>query len=283
MNEFTVQLERGGVLEFPTPPFSLPSLDERNLLMNTELPQRFTKQLTYQIQDGSITGLRLNNQFDSLKQIFEQSLQSVTTWLESLLENYASHLRPLRILYHPFEEALRTLPWDEREDVLHLDNVDELLSQGGRLLSVQVNFHPEKDRILVTSDALRSLLMNHSARAGLWEPEATNWAKRAIQSLPRLLRWGQQDAQVESMYRRFLSFVRSDERIQERSVRHVRKMCSNSVWIWMPDGLTHAVLRGQHVIELQFCVNSSGLYCPEESPSALFNQLLQGSSGNRAA
>ncbi|MCE9534521.1 MAG: Kdo hydroxylase family protein [Planctomycetes bacterium] len=195
---------------------------------------------------------------------------AATGWLANELSEYTGKWVRDRVSLRTEEEAVRPTH-HSRNDLLHVDNFSSRPAGGRRILRLFVNLNPVEPRVWITSEKFEALLARYLRRNRLpnWTPQ--EWTE-SLSSLQRLLHrdWSGRPA-YDSFMLKLQSMLRADEEFQEKSPKRIWKFPPGSGWLLFADGLSHAVLRGQHAIEHSFFVPISALVKPERAP---LNQLI---------
>lgn len=291
------RLERGELVYFPQCPFALPAQADLEFLQAQRVDSR-SRHIAW------LPGLMERDRHDSggnaagvtgavardpvsiqrLANILKDFSHRAQDWLSGNLPEYARSGLPESATLRTEEVATRRLPFELREDLLHLDCVQSAPATQGRTLKLFVNICPAEARVWVTSDSLTRLLERFGNKAGLPIQGSLWWA---WQMGGGLLRWFDADERRRQAYdqflKRFPAFLKANDRFQERGPKRFWHMAPGSAWLIMSDGLAHADLRGKLALGLTQYINSSSLICPELAPAALLHRFCEETGRRRAA
>lgn len=277
------RLERGGLLFFPTAPFSLPSGPDLDFLQTLQLARRTDKAISYDPAAGKISGCRDTNEA-RLSELLTRFAQGVTSWLAQTFPSYAAHFRPDRVSFRPEEEATRRLRQTARNDLLHIDAFPNRPSSGDRVLRVFANVSPTESRIWLTSDPFAAVLDRYGAEVGLPARHMGGWFDHLGWGSLRALRSAHRPRSAyDAFMLRLHDYLKRSDEFQERSRKRRWQFPPGSAWLAFTDACTYADLRGRFALEHSFFVSPGGLLLPEESPAALLDCFAKRQNTTRAA
>jgi hypothetical protein len=262
------RLERGELVEFAESPFALPHEEEIDFLCSLELSSRTRKHVTFNPVTEEFSGVSLRREERRLilKRVLSNFSRAVCDWLKEVLPEYTLGTTPDRVTFRTEEEAVRTLRFSARNDLLHIDSFPNRPTFGKRILRVYLNLNPTDDRVWSVSERYESLLDRYRKEHRLPSRTRDEWV-----SIPsawhRLL---QGDWVPRSRYDEFQlklhHFLKRDDRFQDRASRTYRRFPPRSCWLLFSDGLAHADLRGRFAVEHSFFVSPRVLTETESSP-----------------
>lgn len=263
------RLEAGEIISFPEPSSQLLPDADREFLIG----QRVSSAARHIIFDPATATVHhsANSEIEStarLGQVFERFSSQATAWLAGLLPNYAPAWQVSSLSLRTEEEATRRLRFGQREDLLHLDPFPEGASRGRRLLRLFLNLNPTEPRVWATSDKLDRLLERFGGDTGFPALEDRSWAWQLRQGVSRLLDARQRGRSTgDEFLLRLQDYLKANDRFQERGPKRFWHFAPGSAWLVMTDGLSHAVLRGRHALEMSIYVDAATLACPELAPA----------------
>ena len=263
------RLESGELVDFTQSPFPLPSPEDQVFLRQQTLAHRSTAAIEWHTADRQLIGHRVQSSLESerLGLILDQFTQSLTAWLSAIVPAYTADWTPSPTLFHPEEEAIRSLGFQHRKDLLHLEQPSHEYSHGRRLLRVMVNLHPEESRVWTTAETFPELLERYLVEHRISDRTIEQWSQP--NGWPRL--WTS-DRKSESPFDRFSRkldhFLKTDDAFQDKARRRFWHFAPESAWVLFADGLSHAELRGQFALEQTFLIPLESLHAPELSPIA---------------
>jgi hypothetical protein len=273
------RLERGEILYFPESPFPLPSGEESALLRDQVLVGGRHKNICYDPQARTLSGLRPGSmaQSPAVQSALADFAARASTWLASAFPGYADGWRPDRVSFRPVEEATRKLRLTARNDLLHIDAFPTRPTHGYRILRLFANLDTTSPRVWITSDTFAALLGRFAADIGLptrrmvrRNQRTSSWLSvlPGAQVLFPKLRHGAYDRFMLRLHH----FLKGNEEFQQRARRRFWKFAPGSAWLVMTDGVSYAELRGRYALEHSFFIAPQRLALPDESPAALLEQ-----------
>jgi hypothetical protein len=134
------------------------------------------------------------------------------------------------------------------------------------LLRLFVNINQVEERVWITSERFAALLQRYQETSRIPSLSLEEW-ERPLGGLQRLLQrdWSGRPA-YDALMLKLQQWLRADDDFQERASKQIWRFPPGSAWLLFADGLSHAVLRGQHALEHSFFVPGQALVCPEMSP-----------------
>lgn len=278
------RLERGELVEFADPPFELPPEDEMDFLRSLELSSRTRKQIAFNpsTEDFSGVSFRANERRQLFRQVLSNFSRTVGNWLEIVLPQYARGITPDRVTFRTEEEAVRTLRFSARNDLLHIDNFPTRPTFGKRILRVYLNLNAVDERVWSVSEKYEQLLDRYLREHRLPEWSLADWLATPS-ALHRLLHG---DWVLRSRYDEFQlklhHFLKKDDRFQDRASRTYRRFAPRSCWLLFSDGLAHADLRGRFAIEHSFFISRDVLTEADMAPLNILTRKCNGTILSKA-
>jgi hypothetical protein len=281
----TARLEQGEIVYFPTRPFKLPVGADMQCLLEQRVggsgrhiifdPK--TAEIHYRASSDRDGALRL------AKALGEFQWQALD-WLGGILPGYASAWQVGTISLRPEEEATRRLRFSQREDLLHIDPFPDGASRGRRLLRLFVNLNPNEPRVWATSDGLARLLDRFGEKIGAPVGEDSSWAWQVRQGVLGLLDARQRGrSAADEFLLRLEGCLKANDWFQEKGPKRFWHFAPGSAWLTMTDGLSHAVLRGRHALEMSLFIDPMTLVVPELAPARIVEQYGLRAEKRRAA
>lgn len=264
-------LEASDLLHFHTCPISLPPAGQLDFLRRQEPATFGHKDVSFDPEDGRITGLRFSHPAETrrLADIFSQFSVTATAWMRQSFPAYASGLVRDRVTLRTAEEATRTLRLTARNDLLHIDNFPTRPANGRRILRLAVNIHSTDPQVWATSERFPQLLARFAAGHRVPTRTAAEWAAPA-QPVARLFTGGRGGRSAyDAWMLRLHHFLKQDEGFQAQAARRMWTFSPGSMWVLFADGVAHAQLRGRYVLEHSYFVPVESLHRPSESPLAV--------------
>ncbi len=284
-DDIATQLERGGVVYYPSCPFSIPEGEDREFLLRQRLSSRAHKNISYNPYTGKVGGFAVQSQVeqDRLRSLLARFADEATNWLAGILPNYSTHWRRDRVSFRPEEEATRSLRLVARNDLLHVDAFPTRPTYGWRILRLFVNINPQEPRVWATAQPFRQLLAEFSPYLNLKKMAQLPLMPRIWGSL--LSQFGHRATELgyDTFMRNFHDFLKRNQQFQQSCPKRIWSFEPGSLWLAMTDSCSHSVLRGRYALEHSYFIHPTSQILPEEAPIALWHQARNKSVGSQGA
>jgi 3-deoxy-D-manno-oct-2-ulosonic acid (Kdo) hydroxylase len=268
--QLSFRLEAGEIVCFPEPPAQLLPDADREFLMGQRVTGSSARHIVVDPASAMVHHAAGSDAESStrLVQVFERFSTKATAWMTGLLPSYAPAWQIGSLSLRTEEEATRRLRFGQREDLLHIDPFPEGASRGRRLLRLFLNLNPTEPRVWATSDKLDRLLERFGGDTRFPSLEDRSWGWQLRQGVSRLLDARQRGRSAgDEFLLRLQDYVKANDQFQERGPKRFWHFAPRSAWLVMTDGLSHAVLRGRHALEMSLYVDPATLACPELAPA----------------
>src|SRR5580658_141166 len=162
------QLERGNILFFARPPFSVPEDDRQFLLGQTQTSSALHKNVAYRPAEDRITGLAKSEHEEAarLRLILKSYSQNATRFLEE-------RGRPARL--------------HARNDLPHFDSFPTRPTNGDRILRFFSNINPSQNRVWATSQTFEAIGPHFAQTLGLPGARSSNPLARGLRGLAKAI------------------------------------------------------------------------------------------------
>lgn len=279
------RLENSEIVCFPICPFALPAGADLQFLLDQRVGGS-ARHIVYEPASAEIHHAACSERTDlaRLADLMEEFRRQATGWLGGILGSYAPAWQLGTATLRPEEEATRRLRFSQREDLLHIDPFPDGASRGRRLLRLFVNLNPTEPRVWATSDGLVRLLERFGDELGTPFQEHSSWAWQVRQGVLGLLDARQRGrSAADEFLVRLEGFLKANDHFQERGPKRFWHFAPGSAWLAMTDGLSHAVLRGRHALEMSLFIDPVTLALPELAPTRIVEQYGTRAEKRRAA
>lgn len=253
-------LEQGGVAYFERCPIELPGADDLDFLRNDLTEGLRAKNVSYHPESDSIP------RFEAPEAIRERALRILRTHGERVAAFWAERLPDFMpgaelgtTSFRPMEERGRDLKPRSSNELVHIDAGAYGATNGARLLRFFVNVHPTRARVWGTMGSFQHLMAH---RPALWDAARGGKGRvpirksvldhtysgfvRAASSIYPLFRVIDSSPYDRSM-RRIHNRMKEDPGIRDdRSDYQEIRFPPMSAWMVFTDGISHAVIEGQH-------------------------------------
>jgi hypothetical protein len=265
-------LERGEILFFRRPPFTLTAEDTRFLVAQRATGSRLHKNVSYRPQQDVLRGFGDADQ-KRMHQFMRVYSGEVVRLVSTLLAPYAGKFQLDFASFRPLEEKGRDLPLHKRNDLLHVDAFPSRPTQGGRILRVFTNVHSDKERVWLTGTRFPELASRYAMEAGL--PRFAGGSLRG--SFARALRSLGLPVAARSPYDsfmlRFHDWLKENADFQNSHREDRVTFPPLATWLVFTDGVPHAALSGQFALEQTFIIPPGALVAPEAAPIRVLEKL----------
>jgi hypothetical protein len=275
--ESCAALERGEVLFFPRPPFSLPQQDLDFLVSLRATGSRLHKNISYRPSEDVLRGFSGNKEEETRTHaIMRRYYQRVAAFVSKLLAPYSGKFQVDYASFRPLEEQGRDLPLHKKNDLLHVDAFPSRPTRGGRILRVFTNANPRQSRVWMVGPPFPELARDFAMPAGLNQFASSGGTRRGL--LRALSTAGlpvpNRSAYDEFMLR-FHDWLKENTAFQSDSTRQTRlEFPPLSTWLVFTDGVPHAALAGQFALEQTFIIPREALVLPEAAPIRILESLV---------
>ena len=272
---YCAELERGAILFFPQPPFSLPSAGIHFLVSLTPTNSRLHKNISYRPEKDLLRGFDDQENRPRVHATVRDYAMQVREFVSAFLAPYAGKFQMDYTSFRPLEEEGRDLPLHKRNDLLHVDAFPSRPTRGGRILRVFTNVNPTKDRVWVIGERFPELVGRFANSAGL-KKFASGSAVRSLKSgLGRIGLPFPDRAPYDEFMLHFHDWLKENSEFQSaKEGKEQVQFPPMSTWLVFTDGVPHAALSGQFAMEQTFIIPVDALVTPEVSPIRVLERLV---------
>lgn len=269
-------LERGKILFFREPPFSLP-IDDREFLLGQEWTEmRLHKNISYRPNEDLLKGVHGNS--ETVRRVHDTMRRysaSVVGFLKQFLAPYAGKWILDFASFRPFEEQRRGLPLHKRNDLLHVDAFPSRPTRGGRILRVFTNLNPAAARVWNINDDFAGIARTHAKNAGLSRiAEQDGFLQRTVQNLGHVIGIrGMGRTPYDMFMLRFHDYLKENVEFQERAPKKRLDFPPFSTWLVYTDGVAHAAMSGRYALEQTLLIPADALVSPDYAPFRVLESI----------
>lgn len=276
--EWCTELESGKILLFEGVPFELSAEDREFLLSQKQAESRFHKNISYRPTSDVLRGIA-NDSPDRqrMQEVMRRYSREVVGFVKKFLAPYASGYQLDYASFRPLEEKNRDLALHKRNDLLHVDAFPTRPTHGGRILRVFTNINPSIDRVWTTGEPFHVMASKLAESAGVRRfanPSVGDRVAHAAQSAAHAVGLPVPD---RSKYDRFMlhfhDWLKENTEFQSSSPKVRTDFSPGCTWLVYTDGVPHAVLSGQYVLEQTFIIPRESLVALERSPLRVLEEL----------
>lgn len=269
------ELEKGQILFFPAPPFSLPAADVDFLVSLRPSDSRLHKNISYRPEQDLLRGFSDAANEPRVHGIMRNYAAEVKNFVSTFLAPYAGKFQTDYASFRPLEEEGRDLPLHKKNDLLHVDAFPSRPTRGGRILRVFTNVHPSKERVWVVGPRFPELAAGFAEPAGLSKFAAASgtlrgW-KRGLGSLGLPVA---DRAPYDKFMLHFHDWLKENTAFQvTKEGKQELRFPPLATWLVFTDGVPHAALSGQFAMEQTFIIPVNALVTPEVSPIRVLEKI----------
>ncbi len=262
-------LENGHILYFPELAFSLSA--EEQVFLSPDYADPHAKNISYQAAQGRLWGVQhlTDEQHAQLKTMLDRFSRYAFELIHGLLPRYAQQLKIGRTSFRPVQIAGRKTSYRKDDKRLHVDAFPSAPNQGQRILRVFCNINPNgEDRVWRIGEP--------------FEQVANKFLLQCSKPLPgiaALLRLFKITKSYRSPYDHYMLQIhdrmKADDDYQKNAAQEEIHFPPHSTWIVQTDHVSHAAMRGQHVLEQTFYLPVKAMKDESQSPLRVLERLLK--------
>lgn len=259
-------LEGGKILFLPHLSFDLGKKELPFLRPDIVDPK--TKNISYDIRNDLLSGAKLNKEDSKIVQEMVKRYATLTQqFLKKLLPHYTSHIRQARTSLRTVEIAGRKSSYRKDDTLLHVDAFPSSPTKGERILRVFTNVNPEEPRVWRAGDSFENVVKKF---APLISPPLPG-------SLFFLKLFGITKGS-RTPYDHYMLHIhdrmKGDSHYQKTVPQEEIHFPPGSSWICWTDQVSHAAMKGQHVLEQTFHLPVHGLKDSSTSPLKVLERFF---------
>ena len=276
--EWCAELESGKILLFDGVPFALPSEDREFLLSQKQAESRFHKNISFRPTKNILRGIASDSPDRArMQDVMARYSRNVVEFVMSFLAPYAKDFKLDYASFRPLEEQSRELALHKRNDLLHVDAFPTRPTRGARILRVFTNINPQRDRVWNTGEPFHVLAPKLAESAGLQRFANPTLFERVAFATTRAGHVVGLPFPNRSRYDRFMlhfhDWLKENSEFQSSSPKVRTDFSPATTWLVYTDGVPHAVLSGQYVLEQTFIIPQRALVAPDRSPLQVLERL----------
>ncbi|SRR5579883_2457457 len=242
----THQLEHGKILYFPDLAFSLAPNEQP--FLSPDVADPHAKNISYYAVQHKLWGVqRLTDQERiQLQSMMDRFSRYATQLVQSLLPHYANHLILARTSFRPVQISDRKTSYRKDDKRLHVDAFPSSPNQGKRILRVFCNINSQgEERVWRVGEPFEEVVNRFVPQIAKPFPGTA--------SVLRLLKITKS---YRTLYDHYMLQIhdkmKADNDYQQHAPQQEVHFPSGSTWIVQTDHVSHAAMRGQHVLEQTF-------------------------------
>lgn len=262
-------LEQGQIILLPSLDFRL--LPQERVFLSPHFAKLKAKNISFDLKTDTIRGVKKPIQKNAtLKNMLERYNRYSTQLMVALFPHYQSQLSVGRTSFRPIEIENR-LPRSYRKDDtrLHVDAFPSTPMGNQRIFRVFTNINPNgQHRLWRVGDSFENVALHFLPKL------KKSWPARAkIYHWLRLTRTRSQE--YDYLMCQLHDRMKADLHYQKNVDQQKIAFAPGSSWIVATDLVSHAAIRGQHVLEQTFYLPAEAMYQPEYSPLHILERLTR--------
>lgn len=266
-NRAMENLEKGKILYFPK--LSFPLQAEEYPFLSPEKVDPKRKNISYDQEKGRLGGsLWEEERAKLLKQMLKRYALTCREFLELLLPYYTSCIVQGRTSFRPVEIDGRKMSARKDDRRLHVDAFPSNPTKGKRILRIFTNIDPEGGkRVWNVGEPFEKVVKKFIPKI-----------PKPIPALFHLMKLCKMTKQTRTAYDHYMlhmhNKMKEDLAYQSSVSKKKAEFPAGSSWIVFTDQVSHAALRGKHVLEQTFYLPVTGLKDPSTAPLKVLEKFL---------
>ena len=265
------KLEAGRILFFPSLSFALKS--EEQAFLSPCFADPHAKNISYDSKQRRLWGVRnlTDQQHIRLKSMLDRFSQHAAQFIKALFPSYASHLCIARTSFRPVEISNRQTSYRKDDKRLHVDAFPSAPNQGKRILRVFCNINPavaEGGRVWRIGESFETVAQRFLPKIN-----------KPLPGMANLLRFLNITKSYRTLYDHYMlgmhDLMKGDEQYQRKAEQQEVCFPAQSTWIVQTDHVSHAAMRGQHVLEQTFYLPVHAMQSAIKSPLRILEAMLK--------
>ena len=218
--------------------------------------------------DGSIKGaIGSEENIAVLKALILRFRNQAKNLIFTAFPEYKPYLKLAPTSFRPLEVSGRATSWRADDKRLHVDAFPSRPNYGERILRVFINVNPEGvPRVWRIGEPFSNIVSQYLEKI---KPYSYNYAK--------LIKFLGVTKSLRSEYDHIMlglhDAMKSDMQYQKKSPQIIMPFKSGTVWICFSDQASHAVMKGQYMMEQTFHLPVSKQYDPKRSPLEILRSI----------
>lgn len=260
-------LERGRILFFPRHYYT--SVDES--LMSESILDGSHKNISYDYKRNKLGAFKKGSLIleDQLRQLMRGYAEFSHSLIQTSLPDYIPHLQWGRTSFRPAQICGRVTSKRKDDRRLHVDSFSATPVNGLRILRVFCNINTqEQPRVWNVGESFNQVLERFAHKIPSYSKAKAHWLK--LIKVTKTLR---------SPYDHYMLHLHNMMKYDDSYQTEVKKtqidFPSQSSWVVFTDYVSHAALRGQHLLEQTFYLPVDKMANPEYSPFYELQKFMQ--------
>lgn len=261
-------IEQGNIIYFPDGHFAVDELEQKCL--NASILDEKHKNISYNPKNGEIGGLLKSLKNSEQEVILKSFMMRFANYATAMVSNHLSFYQEAlitgRTSYRPVEIADRTSSKRKDDTRLHVDSFPASPVNGHRIMRFFCNINFEENpRVWQIGENFVDVINRFYPTVPKY-----NLFKAKI------LHWLKATKTLRSRYDHYMLYIHDNMKMDDDYQNTVNKQtiefpCQSS-WIVYTDQVSHAALKGQHLLEQTFYLPVEAMGDPSTAPLSILSE-----------
>lgn len=258
-------LEAGKIILLPNLVFDLD--EQERAFLTPAIADSRSKNISYDAKHNSIRGVvGGESEQQAVKAMMQRFSKRAKQLVLNLFEHYQPALITARTSFRPVEILGRTISYKKDDTRLHVDAFPANPNQGKRILRVFSNINPSGDRIWRVGEPFENVAERFLPK--IRKPIPGSAALLARLKITKSLRTLYDHIMLQIHDR-----MKADLKYQATAQQIGIQFPPNCTWIVQTDQVSHAAMRGQHVLEQTFYLPVQAMLDESRSPLRILEKM----------
>lgn len=261
-------LEKGHILYFPHLRFEI--LPEENFFLDPKHADPHAKNISYHSSQNKLWGVQrlTDTEWIKLKILLDRFAQKTLKLVKTLLPHYFNELTIGRTSFRPIQLSDRKSSYRKDDKLLHFDAFPSDPSHGKRILRLFTNINPQGEaHIWRVSEPFENVVKQFLA--DLSEP---------MPGSAKILRFLRITKSYRTLYDHYMlqlhDKMKANREYQKSAPGKEIIFPPGSTWMMLTDQTSHALMKGQYILEQTFYVPINAMKNPVQSPLHILETML---------
>lgn len=260
-------LEQGKVLFFPQLAFKL--TDTEQALLTTELVDPKRKNISYQPEQQTLTGVALEAKRNAVQELLARHHQCCRELVDAVLPQYchALHTPTNSLRLHPVSAWKAKTSWRKDDTRLHVDAFPSRPNYGERILRIFTNINPYgENRFWRVGESFPELAQRFLPHLKYYSPFAS-WLQNKL-GITKTRR-----SHYDHLMLQMHDAMKADVEYQKNGPQQDVVFPPGSSWICFSDQTPHAAMAGQFMLEQTFLLPINAMKTPQNAPLKVLEKM----------
>jgi hypothetical protein len=268
ISQATQALESGKILVLPNLPFNL--LEGEHSFLTPAIANPQIKNINYDNRSGVVHGaIGDSHTQQALMTMLQRFSLQARQLVNHLLSHYQATLITARTSFRPVEILGRATSYKKDDTRLHVDAFPANPNQGKRILRVFTNINlAEKERVWHIGDAFETVARHFLPRIRKPLPGSAIVLNKLNITKSLRTHYDHTMLQIHDLMKADLHYQATVPQVEVR-------FAPGTTWIVQTDHVSHAAMRGQHVLEQTFYLPVQAMQDETHAPLRILERIMQ--------